>query len=468
MNNIAQSRGRLHVYIGVCWLYACIHMNRQVFAILAEPLREAFNFQDQQLGALSGSAFSIVYALLGLLFGRLADRADRLKMVRIGAWVWSLAALAAAFATSYPWLIAARSGVAVGEAVATTAAVSLVAEVADGRQRARAMSVFVACAFCGAGLATILGGWVVDAGNEIAAHAGWRATLCAVSLPGMAGAWFLNRAPIAPQVSRSLTRAPGDRSIALLMSAAALLTVLVQMILPPSVGVPLTVLTAIGAACLWAWMLRRSDAAAFQGTLGNPAFRWLLCGFAAVLLVDSAAGFWLFPLAQRQFGLSATAVGAQMGALNLIGGIAGALAGGWLADRWRRKDAAGRVWTVLIAVLIEIIAILVALVQGGYPPFIASFALFCLASGAWSGVAGAIGLDVLARESRGSGIAIYFLVTTVFGPGVGPFAVGLGSDLIGSLSKAIAWSCAFGLVAVIALFGLGRLLSSNDSNFRRE
>src|SRR5690348_4272862 len=107
-----QSRGaRIAIFIGLCWLYACIHLDRQILGILAQSVKSDLHLSDQQLGALTASAFSIIYALLGLYFGRVADRADRLQLARLGAWVWSLTCLAAAFAPGYDWLIASRGGV---------------------------------------------------------------------------------------------------------------------------------------------------------------------------------------------------------------------------------------------------------------------------------------------------------------------------------------------------------------------
>jgi MFS family permease len=124
--------------------------------------------------------------------------------------------------------------------------------------------------------------------------------------------------------------------------------------------------------------------------------------------MDFAASFWLIPLAQRRFGVSAAVAGAQLGGLMIAGGIAGCTLGGWIADRWRARTAAGRVWTALIAVLAEAAAILLAIVQSDYRAFILAFCIFCLASGGWTGVAAAIGMDIVPRAHRGTGVAAYF------------------------------------------------------------
>lgn len=447
------------IFLAICWLYACIHLDRQILGVLAESVKSDLHLQDQQLGTLTGSAFSIVYALLGLYFGALADRSDRLVLVRTGAWVWSLSCIGAGFAPGYPLLVASRGGVAVGEAIATSAAVSLISELTGEKYRARATGAFLASAFIGAGCAAIAGGAIVDSFHTAGGIVGWRAALVAAGLPGILGALCLQSLfPREPARRPAALPAPRFGISAVLVLAAAGAMVL-QMCWRPTLSVPLCVLMTAAIAVWWIHGLARTRAAAYQATLGQGRFRCLVFAFAAVMCVDYAAGFWLIPYAQRHFGLSAATVGSHLGTLMVIGGIAGCVLGGWAADHWRALQKAGRVWTALIAVLVEGVAILVALGQSDYRAFIVAFALFCVASGGWPGVAAAIAFDTVPREYRGTGTSIYFLLTTVLGPGLGPFLVGLGSDGLGSVGMALAWACTLLVAAAAALIKLGLLFN---------
>jgi MFS family permease len=443
----------------LCWLYTCLHLDRQIPGVLAEATKSSLGLEDQQLGALSGSAFSIVYALLGLYFGGVADRSDRLLLVRAGALIWSLACIAAAFAPGYVSLIACRGGVAVGEAVATAAAISLMAEIALERYRARTTSVFFAFAFVGAGTAAIAGGFVLGLWQH-STLAGWRAAMVMAGLPGIAGAIYLTLLRYRSAPPRGSEAPPSGMPTTLI--AAALAAILIQISLPALWGVPASVLFALAVALYWVRRLRRHDPEAYAGTLGQQSFRWLLGSFTAVLFVDFAAAFWFIPYMQRRFGVSAASAGEQLGSLIIVGGIVGTLCGGWCADRWHRATPAGRVWTALVAVLLEGVALLCALLQESSYSFLVAFAVFCFASGGWTGVAAAIGLDIVPRAHRGVGTAAYFLITTVLGAGLGPFIVGLCSDLVGSVGTAIAWCSPVMLVAVAALARLGWLVSRNS------
>jgi MFS family permease len=430
--------------------------------VLAESVKGELRLNDQQLGVLTGSAFSIVYALLGLYFGALADRLDRLMLVRAGAWVWSLSCVAAAFAPGYRLLIAARGGVAVGEAIATAAAVSLIAELAGKKYRALAASVFLTSAFVGAGFAAIAGGAIVGAFRDSSTIAGWRAALAAVALPGVAGAIYLGAFYRREPARQAPLQTGVSAAVAAVLMLASLGAVAIQMRWPPTLSVPLCVLAALAIGAWWTRRLHRDDRVAYLATLGQKSFRYLILAFATVMFVDYAAAFWLLPYTQRQFGLGAAAVGAQLGGLMLLGGIAGCLIGGWLADRWRRVRPSGRVWVALIAVLAEAAAILIALIQVDYRSFIFAFAAFCLSSGGWTGVAAAIAFDVVPREHRGTGTSIYFFLTTVLGPGLGPFVVGWGSDKLGSLGRALALCCLLMLFAAAALIKMGSLPRADE------
>jgi MFS family permease len=450
---------KIGIFLAICWLYACIHLDRQILGVLAESVKSDLHLQDQQLGVLTGSAFSIVYALLGLYFGALADRSDRLRLVRTGAWVWSLSCIAAAFAPGYAMLVAARAGVAVGEAIASAAAVSMIAELAGEKYRARAASVFLTSAFIGAGMAAIIGGAVIGLLRNVDRIAGWRAALVVVGLPGIAGALYLLLFQRREVWRPAMDHSPPGARVAAVLIFAALGAVVVQMLWPPVIGVPVCVLTTIVIAVWWMRRLRRANRSAYFATWGQKPFRYLVLAFTAVTFVDYAAAFWLIPYTQRRFSVGAEMVGPQLGGLMIVGGICGCMLGGWFADRWRMLHPGGRVWAALIAVLGEGAAILIALGQSDYTGLLVAFGAFCLSSGGWTGVAAAIAFDVVPREHRGTGTSIYFLLTTTLGPGLGPFLVGLGSDRLGSVSAALAWSCVLVLVAAAALLQLGSLLN---------
>src|ERR1700722_2989624 len=63
--------------------------DRQVQAAVQEQLNEQWGLPDSQLGYL-GSAFIVLYSIVGLPFGRLADVGNRRLILVGGVATWSL------------------------------------------------------------------------------------------------------------------------------------------------------------------------------------------------------------------------------------------------------------------------------------------------------------------------------------------------------------------------------------------
>src|SRR5580704_10314674 len=90
--------------------------DRQALGPLIEPIRKEFHLTDTQLGLL-GTMFLVLYAFVGVPFGRLADSWSRKKLLVLGMLVWSALTGASGFAATYTMLLFTRLGVGVGEAV---------------------------------------------------------------------------------------------------------------------------------------------------------------------------------------------------------------------------------------------------------------------------------------------------------------------------------------------------------------
>jgi predicted MFS family arabinose efflux permease len=90
--------------------------DRQVLSTLTEPVRKEFGLSDTQIGMMT-TAFTLLYAVIGVPIGRLADRWNRKTLLASGVTVWSALTASTAVAGTYGFLLFSRLGVAVGEAV---------------------------------------------------------------------------------------------------------------------------------------------------------------------------------------------------------------------------------------------------------------------------------------------------------------------------------------------------------------
>src|SRR5262245_22110673 len=151
--------------------------DRQVLGAVQEKVRADWGLSDSQLGWL-GTAFILLYAVVGLPLGRLADRARRTWLLAAGVGLWSVLTVASGFATSFWALFGLRLGVGVGEATCAPVASSLIGDLVPAERRARAMSVFMLGLPLGLALSFVISG-------AVAKQHGWQSAFFIAGVPGV-------------------------------------------------------------------------------------------------------------------------------------------------------------------------------------------------------------------------------------------------------------------------------------------
>jgi MFS family permease len=360
-------------------LFAINLMNffdRQILGAVGEQIRREWGLGDTALGAL-GTAFTLLYAFVGVPFGRLADRASRRHILAAGVFVWSLLTAASGLARNFWQLFVVRLGVGVGEASCAPAAISLIGDLYHTRHRARATSIFMLGLPLGLGLSNLVGG-------TVAQQWGWRAALFIAAAPGLlcAVAALFIREP-----SRGMVESlkVGDRR---------------------RPGSPYKVLFAIPT--LW-WIIA-------SGALHNFNM-YALGAFLAAFLVRyhgmtlSEAGF----VAMWVYGLS---------------GIFGLIVGGIAADAYyrRRKDGRLLIATAAIAICTPFMYFSLLRPAGD----VLGFAIL-MGSGvgimfAYYSTVYATMQDIVEPALRGTAMSLYFGAMYLAGASLGPIGTGMISD----------------------------------------
>jgi MFS family permease len=161
-------------------LFAINLMNffdRQILGAVGEQIRREWGLGDTALGAL-GTAFTLLYAFVGVPFGRLTDRTVRKYILAGGVFLWSLLTAASGLARNFWELFIVRLGVGVGEASCAPAAISLIGDLYPVEKRARATATFMMGLPIGLGLSFLVGA-------SVAQQWGWRAALFVAAAPGL-------------------------------------------------------------------------------------------------------------------------------------------------------------------------------------------------------------------------------------------------------------------------------------------
>jgi MFS family permease len=201
--------------------YAVSILDRQIAALLVDPVRADLGINDTQIGLVQGPAFGVIYAVLGLPLGWLADRVHRLRLIATGIALWSVMTMACGLATNFHQLLLARAGVGIGEAALVPAAVSLLADLFTAQRRALPMTVFTAGQSVGTGLALYMGAaFVVYAqhgaggfpliGMWLAHHHSWQIVFIMAGLTGLpvAAVVLLFKEPLRQAAVVSVKSAP--------------------------------------------------------------------------------------------------------------------------------------------------------------------------------------------------------------------------------------------------------------------
>jgi len=117
-------------------------IDRTIPSVVLEPIRKEFDLTDTQLGVL-GTAFTLIYAIVGLPLGRLADIWHRKYVLAGGVAVWSGFTALSGMMSSFAGFFMVRLGVGVGEASCAPAAISMIGDMFPPAKRGRAMGIFM-------------------------------------------------------------------------------------------------------------------------------------------------------------------------------------------------------------------------------------------------------------------------------------------------------------------------------------
>ena len=154
------------------------YADRSILTVLQEPIKHELGLSDFQLGLLAGPAFAIFYSVMGLPIARVAERANRKRIVITAVYAWSLLTALCGAAQNFVQLAVFRMGVGAAEAAAPPATHSLIADYFPRAARGRAMAVLA----LGIPLGILLGGLI---GGLVASASSWRVAFLAIGLPGL-------------------------------------------------------------------------------------------------------------------------------------------------------------------------------------------------------------------------------------------------------------------------------------------
>jgi MFS family permease len=361
--------------VALLWPVALLnYLDRQMLASMKYSVMEDVPTiaNDANWGYMLGQ-FKWVYAILSPFGGYVADRYSRRFTISASLLVWSAVTWATGHVETYDGLLWTRTLMGISEAFYIPAALALIADYHQGATRSRAVGLHQMAIYCG----VIVGGFSGYIADE--PSLGWR---FAFDLTGITG--ILYAIPLA-----------------LLLRDA------------PRVNVSIEAKPSVFAAA--------------RELLSNGSFILLVLYFTLPALAGWVVRDWMPAILKERFDIGQGMAGVSATLYVNVAAFAGALLGGWAADRWMLRSERGRIYASALGMALIIPALFGVGNAGTLWIAIAFLALFGLGWGAFDCNNMPILCQIVRPQLRATGYGIMNLVSISCG-GLADWAFGILRD----------------------------------------
>ncbi len=381
-NQVLDSKipGAAYYALGVLTMvYSFNFIDRQLLAILQESIKADLGLKDAHLGLLTGFAFAAFYVTAGIPIARWADRANRRNIVALAVFTWSFMTSISGLAQNFAQLLLARIGVGVGEAGGSPPSHSMISDIFPPQKRATAMGLYSSGVNIGILFGFLLGGWL----NEFF---GWRVAFVVVGLPGILLAIIVRFTITEPMRGQSEARTASVTQA------------------------PLTEVLYV----LWT----------------RHSFRYLSMGAALNAFAGYATANWTASFMIRSHGMTTGELGTWLALILGLGGAIGVIAGGYISDKLSKRDKRWYMWMPVLALVVGLPFTAAAFTVDGKYMALACLIIPGIIMNSYLGNVIAMSHGLVGLSMRATASAILFFIINIIGLGLGPWSVGLLSDLL--------------------------------------
>ena len=360
-------------------VYTFNFIDRQILSILLEPIKQDLGLSDSALGMLTGFAFALFYATLGIPIARFADRSNRRNLIAWALAIWSAMTAVSGLAQNFWHLLLARIGVGVGEAGCSPPAHSMLADYFPTENRATALGIYSLGIPFGILFGFIAGGWL----NEFF---GWRVAFFIVGVPGLLLAILVRFTLREPPRGMAEGRVADEEQPTIMET--------------------------------------------FRFLWSKRSFRHMAVGGGLTAFVGYGVITWVPSFLIRSYGMSTGDVGTYLGLILGIPGGIGIALGGYLADRYGARDTRWYLWIVSVALIAS-----TPLFFGVYLSSTAFASLMflilpILLGNFYQATTFSQTQGLVSLRMRSVAAAVLLFILNMIGLGAGPQAVGILSDIL--------------------------------------
>jgi len=356
------------------------YVDRLALGLMLQDIKVDLDLTDTQLGFLSGIAFALFYAAMGIPIARWADRGNRVTIIALTAGLWSVMVALCGAAGNFMQLLLIRVGVAVGEAGCMPPALSLIADHFNRAERPRATSIYMS----GGALSFVVGSFAAGWLNDIY---GWRITFALLGVPGLVLAvlaWVTLKEP---------RRAQPRARLAAVVPEPTFAEVWVR---------------------LWS----------------SVTFRHLLLCFSVMNFFVYGIAQWQPAFFIRSYGLSTGEIGTWFAGIAGVGGLTGAYVGGVWVTRHAAQNERLQLRLMVISFVFTSVMWVLTYVSTNLYLSMWWMGLATIALYATQGPLFATIQTLVPERMRAVAFALIYLFANLIGMGLGPLAAGAISDAL--------------------------------------
>jgi MFS family permease len=389
--------------------------DRAILNIALQPIKVAFDLSDTEAGSLV-SIFTLGIAIFTIPVSIFGDRWGRRKIVGLMALIWSVFTLTTGLATQKWHLFTSRFMVGAGEAGYVTAGMTWVGLSFKKEKRSLILGIFSVGGIIGSVIGLAVGGWVIATTHD------WRNAFYFFAIPGIVLAicsYFL------PDYKTA--RAEGEG------------------------------------------LLSKAFFKGWGDFLKIKTFWLSTCGVALFHFSVQGATAWTAALLMRQFGLNTMQAGLTYGATG-IATLVGMLLGGFIADRWQRRNKNGRPYVIIISMAFNLAALFITytfLIHASLTLFAVGLWVMAFFFGLLTPIYLSIGLDVTPLHVKISAMGLSNFIIHMTGATLGPVLVGAISDAAGGGASGIAtgilWASSLSIVGLLIYLLVPRFYPSDSA-----
>ena len=360
-------------------VYTFNFIDRQILSILLEPIKQDLGLSDSALGMLTGFAFALFYATLGIPIARFADRSNRRNLIAWALAIWSAMTAVSGLAQNFWHLLLARIGVGVGEAGCSPPAHSMLADYFPTENRATALGIYSLGIPFGILFGFIAGGWL----NEFF---GWRVAFFIVGVPGLLLAILVRLTLREPPRGMAEGRVADEEQPTIMET--------------------------------------------FRFLWSKRSFRHMAVGGGLTAFVGYGVITWVPSFLIRSYGMSTGDVGTYLGLILGIPGGIGIALGGYLADRYGARDTRWYLWIVSVALIASTPLFFGVYLSNTAFASLMFLILPILLGNFYQATTFSQTQGLVSLRMRSVAAAVLLFILNMIGLGAGPQAVGILSDIL--------------------------------------